>query len=145
MERTHHPNLKHDDWNDLEFTTNFKDKSAILSVNGVNLPITFSKGPVTFYLGGKSPNLQFRRIRVKELGGDDFQPEPGFTSLFNGKDLTGWRNSNRAPWMARPRRQTAGSPSKMASSLSRKDPPTSNSSQPRASATTLFSNCSAKG
>jgi hypothetical protein len=23
--------------------------------------------------------------------GDDFQPEKGFTSLFNGKDLTGWR------------------------------------------------------
>src|SRR5689334_9621371 len=23
-------------------------------------------------------------------GGDDFKLEPGFTSLFNGKDLTGW-------------------------------------------------------
>ena len=23
--------------------------------------------------------------------GDDFKPEPGFTSLFNGKDLTGWK------------------------------------------------------
>ncbi len=23
--------------------------------------------------------------------GDDFTPEPGYTSLFNGKDLTGWR------------------------------------------------------
>src|SRR5262245_12551501 len=23
--------------------------------------------------------------------GDDFKPEPGFTSLFNRKDLTGWR------------------------------------------------------
>ncbi len=25
-----------------------------------------------------------------ETADDDFQPEPGFTSLFNGKDLTGW-------------------------------------------------------
>jgi hypothetical protein len=24
---------------------------------------------------------------------DDFQPEPGFTLLFNGKDLTGWKSS----------------------------------------------------
>ena len=24
------------------------------------------------------------------LGADDFQPEPGYISLFNGKDLTGW-------------------------------------------------------
>ena len=24
------------------------------------------------------------------LGDDDFQPEPGYISLFNGKDLTGW-------------------------------------------------------
>src|SRR5258708_2063389 len=23
--------------------------------------------------------------------GDDFKVEPGYTSLFNGKDLTGWR------------------------------------------------------
>src|SRR3954451_2230298 len=23
--------------------------------------------------------------------GDDFKPEPGYVSLFNGKDLTGWK------------------------------------------------------
>jgi hypothetical protein len=28
--------------------------------------------------------------------GDDFKPEPGYTSLFNGKDLTGWRYGKTA-------------------------------------------------
>src|SRR5437870_1303772 len=26
---------------------------------------------------------------------EDFKPEPGFTSLFNGKDLTGWYQKNK--------------------------------------------------
>jgi len=26
-----------------------------------------------------------------ERAGDDFQAEPGYVSLFNGKDLTGWK------------------------------------------------------
>jgi hypothetical protein len=29
-------------------------------------------------------------VNARALATDDFKPEPGFVSLFNGKDLTGW-------------------------------------------------------
>src|SRR5436190_4482827 len=34
--------------------------------------------------------LLFHSIAPPLAQADDFQPEPGYTSLFNGKDLTGW-------------------------------------------------------
>ena len=95
--------LKRDDWNDLELAVNFKEKSAFVLVNGVKeadhsvLAHALSRGPFTIRLGGAAARLEFRRIRIKELGGDDFQPEPGFTPLFNGKDLTGWVGGNSVP------------------------------------------------
>src|SRR5687767_11905627 len=32
------------------------------------------------------------------LAADDWAPEPGYTSLFNGKDLTGWRYKTSEPF-----------------------------------------------
>jgi hypothetical protein len=32
----------------------------------------------------------FALVALTEVRADDFKPEPGFTSLFNGTDLTGW-------------------------------------------------------
>jgi len=40
--------------------------------------------------------VKFRNIRIKELSPDD--AEPGWLSLFNGKDLTGWTARGRAKW-----------------------------------------------
>jgi hypothetical protein len=34
--------------------------------------------------------LSLLTVALIGRGADDFQPEPGFISLFNGKDLTGW-------------------------------------------------------
>ncbi len=46
----------------------------------------------------------FATLKLTETEPDEFQPEAGFTSLFNGKDLTGWgfrptppRRQNRKP------------------------------------------------
>lgn len=39
----------------------------------------------------------FATLGFIETEMDDFQPEPGFTSLFNGKDLTGWGFRPTAP------------------------------------------------
>lgn len=40
----------------------------------------------------------FATLGLTETAPDTFQPEPGFTSLFNGKDLTGWTFKGGAPF-----------------------------------------------
>jgi hypothetical protein len=50
------------------------------------------KGHIALQLFGDKTTAEFRRIEVKELNPDD-----GFVSLFNGKDLTGWVNVNADP------------------------------------------------
>jgi hypothetical protein len=37
------------------------------------------------------PSLFLLACTLVASAGDDFKPEPGYTSLFNGKDLTGWK------------------------------------------------------
>ncbi len=37
-------------------------------------------------------------LGLTETDPDPFQPEPGFSSLFNGKDLTGWKFKDGAPF-----------------------------------------------
>ncbi|MES2705199.1 MAG: GDSL-type esterase/lipase family protein [Verrucomicrobiota bacterium] len=37
-------------------------------------------------------------LGLVETEPDPFQPEPGFTSLFNGRDLTGWKFKDGAPF-----------------------------------------------
>ncbi len=40
----------------------------------------------------------FATLGLTETEPDEFQPEPGFTSLFNGKDLTGWTFKGGEPF-----------------------------------------------
>ena len=55
----------------------------------------FPRGPIIFQ-GDYGP-VAYRNIRVRPWKGDDEKqlnvPPEGFTALFNGKDLTGWRQS----------------------------------------------------
>lgn len=50
---------------------------------------------------GHSDHVEFRNIRVKELPSsfakDNTAPYPGFTALYNGKDLTGWKGLLASP------------------------------------------------
>ena len=41
-------------------------------------------------MGGGSEVRFWRRSASPETEPDDFEVEPGFVSLFNGKDLSGW-------------------------------------------------------
>lgn len=49
---------------------------------------------------GHDDYIEFRNIRVKELpaSAEDNSPPPGFTALFNGRDLTGWKGLLPAPY-----------------------------------------------
>jgi len=69
------------------------------NLNTVSDPLTIGKHPGLFrergHIGflGHNEYVEFRQIRVKELPrtkGDNARPE-GFTALFNGQDLTGWK------------------------------------------------------
>ncbi len=40
---------------------------------------------------GHGSVVEFRNIRIKDLAGGIRKPPEGFTALFNGKDLTGWK------------------------------------------------------
>jgi hypothetical protein len=48
---------------------------------------------------GHGTELEFRNIRIKELPRSeaDNTPPPGFTALFNGKDLSGWKGLLASP------------------------------------------------
>ena len=46
--------------------------------------------PVVWQWRWSSPSA-FRVVRHPPRSRTDWKPEPGYTSLFNGKDLTGWR------------------------------------------------------
>ncbi len=49
---------------------------------------------------GHNDEVAFRNIRIKELRGTilDNQPPEGFTALFNGRNLDGWRGLLHAPY-----------------------------------------------
>ena len=58
---------------------------------------TFRSG----YIGlrGSNKTVEFRKIEIKELKPEVAPPvgaTPGFTPLFNGKDLTGWKQEGKA-------------------------------------------------
>ena len=53
------------------------------------------KGHIGFL--GHGTVVAFRNIRMKDLGGDLKEPPAGFTSLFNGRDLTGWKGLLAGP------------------------------------------------
>jgi hypothetical protein len=62
--------------------------------------------PGPLLLQGDHGRVTYRNVRIRPLGAKagagaagaaaDFQPEPGYESLFNGKDLTGWRYGGKA-------------------------------------------------
>ena len=94
-------------WNTEEITARGRHIKVV--VNGITVldanlntmsdPLTLAKHPGLFrergHIGllGHNDYVEFRQIRVKALPrGKDASPgTEGFTALFNGKDLTGWK------------------------------------------------------
>ena len=69
-------------------------------LNTVTNPHTIEKHPGMFrdsgHIGflGHNEYVEFKNLRIKDLDGDkrpDNTPPSGFTALFNGKDLSGWK------------------------------------------------------
>ncbi|HEY6228376.1 MAG TPA: DUF1080 domain-containing protein [Verrucomicrobiae bacterium] len=69
-------------------------------LNSVTNPKTIEKHPGMFrdsgHIGflGHNEYVEFKNLRIKDLDGDkrpDNTPPSGFTALFNGKDLRGWK------------------------------------------------------
>ena len=52
----------------------------------------------------------FATLGFTETEADDFKLEPGYESLFNGKDLTGWGFRPNANPKRKPRPQKHGQP-----------------------------------
>lgn len=75
------------------------------NLNDVTNPETIHKHPGLFrergHIGflGHGTHVEFRNIRIQELPASerDNTPPPGFTALFNGKDLTGWKGLLKSP------------------------------------------------
>ena len=70
---------------------------------------------------GHGSRVEWRNIRVKEVGADyqvaqpsDNTPPAGFTALFNGKDLAGWKGVARAENFDNPVVRHAATPAKRA-------------------------------
>ena len=70
---------------------------------------------------GHGTRVDWRNIRIKEVPADysvaqstDNQPPAGFTALFNGKDLTGWKGVSRLEKFDSPLVRQAASPEKRA-------------------------------
>ncbi|MBM3839523.1 MAG: DUF1080 domain-containing protein [Verrucomicrobia bacterium] len=69
------------------------------NLNDVHDPATLQKHPGLLrergHIGflGHGTHLEFRNIRIKELPGrvQDNTPPPGFTALFNGRTIEGWK------------------------------------------------------
>ena len=95
------------EWNTEEITARGRQLKVVVNgitildtnLNTVSDPLTIAKHPGLFrergHIGllGQNDYLEFRQIRVKELPrtkNAKARPE-GFTALFNGDDLTGWK------------------------------------------------------
>jgi hypothetical protein len=95
-------------WNTEEITA--KGRQITVVVNGLKIldanlndvtdPAKIAKHPGLYnargHIGflGHNDYLEFRNIRIKELPAapaKDSTPPAGFTSIFNGRDLTGWK------------------------------------------------------
>lgn len=70
------------------------------------------------YIGfiGHGSRVEFRNILIKELERPDNIPPPGFTALFNGEDLTGWKGL-----VANPPKRAAMSPEELAAAQEKAD------------------------
>lgn len=121
------------EWNTEEVTA--QGRRITVVVNGVTIldtdlneiddPYTIPKHPGLFresgHIGflGHNDYVEFRNIRIKELPDNpdrDGVAPAGFTSLFNGKDLKGWKGL-----VADPRKRAAMSPPELANAQARAD------------------------
>src|SRR5436309_1029317 len=58
----------------------------------VGQPFHFNGGSaMRLILGGLFAATLVFSLAIPSSAGDDFKPEPGYVSLFNGKDLEGWK------------------------------------------------------
>ena len=101
------------EWNEQEITAKGRKIKVVVNgqtivdtdLNEVSDPAVLMKHPGLMrsrgHIGflGHNDYLEFRNIRIKELPAEekDNTPPPGFTALFNGKDLAGWKGLLKGP------------------------------------------------
>ena len=101
------------EWNEQEITAKGRKIKVVVNgqtivdtdLNDVSDPAVLMKHPGLMrsrgHIGflGHNDYLEFRNIRIKELPAEekDNTPPPGFTALFNGKDLAGWKGLLKGP------------------------------------------------
>ncbi len=91
-----------------------------VDINNIKDPIRIAKHPGLFrprgHIGflGHGDYVEFRNIRIKEL--PRTRPTEGFTSLFNGKDLTGWKGL-----VGDPKKRVAMTPQALAAAQEKAD------------------------
>ncbi|HYV28311.1 MAG TPA: DUF1080 domain-containing protein [Candidatus Eisenbacteria bacterium] len=101
------------EWNSYEITARGRHIQVVLNgksivdadLNDVRDPETIMKHPgmlrdrgrIAFL--GHHDHVEFRNIRIKELPPEEKENSPpaGFTALFNGKDLSGWKGLPASP------------------------------------------------
>jgi len=119
-------------WNSEEITA--RGRHLKIVVNGITIldvnlntlsdPMTIEKHPGLFrergHLGllGHNGSVEFRHLRVKELprGKTASAGTEGFTPLFNGRDLTGWKGL-----VADPKRRATMTPAALAADQAKAD------------------------
>ena len=100
-------------WNSEEITADGRDIKVVVNgktivdanLNDVTNPEIIRKHPGLFrdsgHIGflGHGDYLEFRNIRIKELPRKekDNTPPKGFTALFNGRNLNGWKGLLKSP------------------------------------------------
>jgi len=120
------------EWNTEEITAQGRRIKVVVNgttildtdLDNVTDPFTIAKHPGLFrdrgHIGflGHNDYLEFRNIRVKELPavGKDGSLPKGFTSLFNGKDLAGWKGL-----AADPKKRATMSPPELANAQAKAD------------------------
>jgi len=87
------------DWNHLRFESTAGRFEVLLNGKSVLKLTEFAGGFPPGYFGIMSAGgngMRYRNIRIKELPPE----EPGWVQLFNGKDLTGWKEARKtdAKW-----------------------------------------------
>ena len=116
------------EWNTEEIIANGRQITVIVNgitvleanLNTINDPAKIAKHPGLFrprgHLGflGHGDYLEFRNIRIKELASTASAKD--FTSMFNGRDLTGWKGL-----VGEPKKRAAMSPPALAEAQAKAD------------------------
>ena len=99
------------EWNTQLIIANGRQITVVLNdvtildanINNINEPALIAKHPGLFrergHIGflGHGDYIEFRNIRVKELPRTTTLKDEGFTSIFNGDNLTGWKGLVGSP------------------------------------------------